>query len=302
MGGTIWTYMGPPAKQPPLPNFEFTRVPETHRQVTKTWEECNWLQGLEGGIDTAHAGILHRILPTNTGRSGGTAGYWLSSGAPELEVHETDYGFLYSGSRPRGSEGAWVRTYHFVMPWTQIRPNQNNGYSARRSEVSGHFWVPMDDDNHMVWNWHYSFDDQPMENWDARQPPYRGGEQMEGFRKVSNRDNNWRIDRAAQKTETYTGIDGVNTQDHAVQESMGRIINRTREHLIPTDRAVIVARQLLLGAIKTVEAGGDPPGVTDSYHHVRAIEDVVPPDVHWREALGPRIYPEADRQRTLVGV
>jgi hypothetical protein len=267
--------------------------------VTKTWEECNWLQGLEGGIDTAHAGILHRVLPTNTGRALGTGDYWLTSGAPELEVHETDYGFLYTGSRPRGTEGAWVRSYHFVMPWTQIRPSQAAGPGQRREMISGHFWVPMDDENHMVWNWHYTLDG-PIEHWDARQPPYKGGEQVAGFRKMSNRDNDWRIDRDLQKKENYTGIQGINTQDHAVQESMGRVIDRTQEHLIPTDRAVVAARQLLLRAIETVQAGGDPPGVGDSYYHIRAIEDIVPPDTTWREALGPRIYPEAEPDRALV--
>src|SRR4051794_31972508 len=76
MGGIIWTYMGPPDRRPPDPRFEFTQVGRTRRQVTKTWEECNWLQGLEGGVDSAHAGILHRVLPTASGRSNGVAGYW----------------------------------------------------------------------------------------------------------------------------------------------------------------------------------------------------------------------------------
>ena len=62
LGGVIWAYMGPPEHQPPPPKFEWTQVPESHRVVTKVWQECNWLQGLEGGIDTSHAPILHRTL------------------------------------------------------------------------------------------------------------------------------------------------------------------------------------------------------------------------------------------------
>lgn len=289
-GGIIWAYMGPAQKQPALPKFEFSQVPVTHRQVTKTWEECNWLQGLEGGIDTAHASILHRVLPTATGRAEGTGGYWLR-GTPDLEVDLTDYGYLYTGIRPQGETGNWVRSYHFVMPWTQIRPSQDSGMGQRAPTISGHFWVPMDDENHMVWNWHYSFGDQPVHGWDAREPSYRGGEQLAGFRKVSNIDNDWRIDRQLQKTETFTGIEGINTQDHAAQESMGRIVDRSREHLMPTDKAVVAARLLLLKAISTVQAGGDPPGVGTSYHGVRAIEDVVPNGVAWRDMLKERIYP-----------
>ena len=62
LGGVIWAYMGPPELQPPPPKFEWTQVPESHCVVTKVWQECNWLQALEGGIDTSHAPILHRTL------------------------------------------------------------------------------------------------------------------------------------------------------------------------------------------------------------------------------------------------
>jgi len=113
-----------------------------------------------------------------------------------------------------------------------------------------------------------------------------------GFRKLRNRDNQWLIDRAAQKTETFTGILGINTQDHAVQESMGRIVDRSREHLGPADKAVIAARQLLLKAIETVEDGGDPRGTGTSYYRLRAIERILPPDTDWWQAMRDELDPE----------
>ena len=70
LGGIIWAYMGPQAKMPPPPNFEWTHVPESHRHVSKVVEECNWLQALEGGIDTSHAPILHRNISTTATRPG----------------------------------------------------------------------------------------------------------------------------------------------------------------------------------------------------------------------------------------
>ena len=91
----------------------------------------------------------------------------------------------------------------------------------------------------------------------------------------------------------FTGIDGVNVQDRAVQESMGPIVDRSREHLGPADRAVIQARRLLLQAIKTVEAGGTPPGVEPTYYTLRPAEAVVPRDTDWRTLLAP----EAPRAR-----
>jgi hypothetical protein len=290
--------MGPPEKPPALPKFEFTQVPETHRQVTKTWEECNWLQGLEGGIDSVHSSFLHRALRSGTER-GGLSGYRAEAISARLELDLTDYGYRYASIREVGERGNYVRLYHFVMPWTQIRASQGeDGQRGWHPTISGHFWVPMDDQNHMVWNWTYNFGEEPMPEaqWKARQPAYRGGEQLPGFRKVRNRDNNWRIDREIQRAENYTGIDGVNTQDHAVQESMGAIVDRSREHLGTTDKAVVASRLLLLKAIASVQAGADPPGVDDSYHGIRAIEHLLRPDVAWRDALLPEAYPDGVRR------
>ena len=108
------------------------------------------------------------------------------------------------------------------------------------------------------------------------------------FRSRRNRENNYLLDRRVQRTESFTGIDGVNVQDRAVQESMGSIVDRSREHLGPADRAVIQARRLLLQAIKTVEAGGTPPGVEPTYYTLRPAEAVLPRDTDWRTLLAPR--------------
>ena len=110
------------------------------------------------------------------------------------------------------------------------------------------------------------------------------------FRSRSNKANNYRIDRQAQKTETFTGIGGINIQDRAIQETMGPIVDRSKEQLGPADRAIIVARQLLLQAIRTHQDGGVPPGITDAYYTARATESVVPNDVDWKEALMPEMY------------
>ena len=89
--------------------------------------------------------------------------------------------------------------------------------------------------------------------------------------------------------ESFTGIEGINTQDRAIQESMGRIVDRSREHLGPADKAVIQARRLLLQAVKTVSEGGTPRGVAGTYYALRAVEGVVSRDTDWREALTPEM-------------
>ena len=98
------------------------------------------------------------------------------------------------------------------------------------------------------------------------------------------------IDRRAQKYETFTGIDGINTQDRAVQEGMGPIVDRSKEHLGPADRAIIATRRLLLQAVKTVQEGGDPPGTDTSYYSARAIERIFPREMTWRDTVLPDMY------------
>ena len=108
-----------------------------------------------------------------------------------------------------------------------------------------------------------------------------------GHRSKRNRENSYLLDRRVQKTETFTGIDGINAQDRAVQESMGPIVDRTREHLGPADRAVIQARRLLLQATRTVEAGGTPPGVEPAYYALHPAEALLPGGTDWRTLLAP---------------
>lgn len=180
------------------------------------------------------------------------------------------------------------------MPFTQIRPQQFRLQgSGIRTKIAGHFWVPMDDTSCMVWNWMYSYGDEPLTEEDRLEHGSGNGPDhvdQTTFRSYRNRANNWLLDRQVQKTETYTGIDGINTQDRAVQETMGPVVDRSQEHLGPADRAIIVARRLCLQAITTVNEGGDPLGTDTSYYQARAIEQVLPTGVAWRDALLPEMY------------
>ena len=101
--------------------------------------------------------------------------------------------------------------------------------------VRGHIFVPMDDANCMVYNWTYTFGDSGLTPEEQKELDHHIGsgseERTNDYRKTRNKENNWLIDRQVQKTETYTGIEGINTQDHAIQESMGPVVDRTEEHL-----------------------------------------------------------------------
>ena len=148
----------------------------------------------------------------------------------------------------------------------------------------------------MVWNFYYSYGEEPIA--DRNSEGYSGNAygshvDPQTFKPFRNRSNNWMIDRRMQKYETFTGIDGINQQDRAVQESMGPIVDRTRENLGPGDRAVVVTRKLLLEAIDSVQRGEVPRGVSPSYYEVRAAEAVLPKSENWRTKLLLRMHPES---------
>ncbi len=293
-GGVIWVYMGPPESQPIAPDFEWTQVPESYRSVTKVIEDCNWLQALEGGIDTSHAPVMHRALRENPAHPGiPVGGPFVKGDAPDLHVEVTDYGYRYFGVRKLGDDEQYVRGYHYVIPWTQIRP----GGPGRDSQTNGHYWVPIDGGHCIVWNFYYDYDHPLSENApDAQDTGNTFGVDVDikTFRSFRNRSNDWMIDRQVQRTDTFTGILGVNTQDRAAQELMGPIVDRSREHLGPADKAIITARQLLQKGVNAVMDGGHAPGTQRSLGNLRSADAVLPLTTDWHDALVPRMDPDAN--------
>jgi hypothetical protein len=154
-------------------------------------------------------------------------------------------------------------------------------------------WVPTDDENCMVYNWAYTFDGTPLTEWEALETSLgRGpGDLDEGFLNIRNKGNGYMIDREVQKTETFTGIEGVNNQDQAAQEMMGPIVDRSKEFLTASDLAIVQMRRLLIQAVRTVSDGGDPPAITDNYYMARAVDRMIGMDDNWLEVLLPEINP-----------
>jgi hypothetical protein len=147
----------------------------------------------------------------------------------------------------------------------------------------------------MVYNWSYC-PDAPLTEEDKLERGLGNGPlhvDPVTFRSKANRGNDYLLDRQVQRDETFSGIDGINAQDRALQESMGRVVDRSKEHLGPADKAIIQARKLLRQAVKAVEAGGSPDGTGTSYYGLRAHEAVVPGSVDWRAEMAPEMQREA---------
>jgi phthalate 4,5-dioxygenase oxygenase subunit len=274
--GMVWAYLGNPDAKPPMPDYELIRAPATHRFVSRTVQDCNYLQALEGGLDSSHATILHNVTIGDLS--------WLDDyekTTPRLNVELSDYGFQYSGIRSVGDRH-WVRVYQYIMPATQLRarvvPVRGETAPPRVPLISGHFWIPRDDVTTTVFNFSYSADpaiplDEPFAL--AAEADYgRGpGDMLPDFRLKKNLANDFVIDRDLQKRKSFTGITGINTQDVAIQEGMGPIVDRSEEHLGSTDRAIVILRRLLLEATRTVAAGGSPRAIDpSSYRNVRAVD------------------------------
>jgi phthalate 4,5-dioxygenase len=278
LGGIVWAYLGPAEAIPPLPKFAWTQAPERRRHVTKVIEHCNWLQGLEGGLDTSHAPILHRLISETSHRAGfKPSNPFVRGKAPRLVVDVTDYGYEYAGVRPLGDSEQHVRTYQFILPFHQIRPSKS---TSGLPGDAGHCWVPMDDTTTMVFNWAYCPDGDLGDVEELERSLGNGTSHVDQatFQSYAHRGNDYLLDRTVQRTESFSGIDGINVQDRAIQESMGPIVDRSKEHLGPADRAIIQARKLLRQAVNTVEEGGMPAGTGSSYYGLRAHEAILPRD------------------------
>jgi len=272
LGGLVWAYMGPAEKIPPLPKI---------RLDGSVGDAPARQQGHSGVQLAARARRRSRHVPRTDPAPAVERRCWarrhqaVESLRPRLVVDITDYGYQCTGIRRLGDAERHARTYHYILPFHQIR--------AASNEVgdwgdAGHAWVPIDDETTMVYNWVYTRKSAPLSDEDRLERAIGNGPEhvdQTTFRSKANRDNAYLINRAVQKTETFAGIDGINVQDRAIQESMGPICDRSKEHLGPADKGIIQMRRLLREAINTVHAGRTPAGIgpsqTDSHGKERSL-------------------------------
>jgi phenylpropionate dioxygenase-like ring-hydroxylating dioxygenase large terminal subunit len=268
-GGIIWAYMGPAEHKPEFPDLEWTRVPASHRYVTRRLQESNWLQGYEGGWDTTHLPFLHRgdILPLSVF---GAPGAQAVKALPDVyEFVPTRYGFVYGEGRNKPDGGMnWMVSLMFMPAWKSFQP-----FRMPDPRVSVLAWMPVDDENCMIWAVEYH-PNRPLRDdemaWSRDQHRYIHVETLPGsLRPLRNRDNDYLVDRELQSSgKSWTAIKGLGLQDSAIQESMGPIADRTREHLNRGDEVIIKVRNHFLRMLKS----GDMrlPGLEAASYRVRA--------------------------------
>ncbi len=279
--GLIWVYMGPPEQQPQIPELEWTLVPPTHRNVSKRMQACNWLQNLEGEVDSSHANFLHAALgPDRRPIRNDERDEDLH---PIFSILETDYGLAICARRDAGPDTYYWRITPFMLPSYTIIPGRyGDAYTFTGA-------VPCDDTSMIgitvTWSTDHPVPKRPVVEVDSSYVP------------LQNKSNDYLIDREAQKTVSYTGIRGVRVQDMAVQEDQrGPISDRSREHLGSSDTGVIATRRRLIRQAQALATGTEPsqphsPGV----YRLRSMAVVAERSIPWQELMAEHMAPALNR-------
>lgn len=288
-GGIVWVYMGPKDRVPPLPSFEWTRVPQGYCHVSRWLQNSNWLQGAEGEIDSSHISFLHQELLPGASGLAVTGADLATDGAPVITIKETDYGFMSGARRRRGDDYFW-RVSQWIAPMFSLIPRApSNVFTGS----GGRAWVPIDDCNTTTFAYAFRVD-RPLSaaeleliNGGMHFPPHTKrkvvrlaeGHPIDTFVPDECIDNDYRIDRQMQRTVNFSGIRGVNAQDRSMQEGMRPspsgprgIVDRTREHLMGSDIAIVTARRKLLAMARDLQKGIEPKAPSSPGHRTaRAI-------------------------------
>jgi len=262
LGGMIFAYMGE-GEPPALPEWECLTAAPEHRFMVRSYERCNYLQGLEGDIDPYHLSYLHLAMQRKVQARGANEAphyEFFRRGIPRMEIEYTDYGVRIFGMRDMDGQ-SYLRISNYVCP--------NMAVVAGGAVGDGYMmlWhVPIDDVSHFKYRLDYR----------RSGPAPKYDDEMQWTPGVGNKterrqENRWKQDRAQMKDQWYAGLgNDFGLHDNWATEAMGPIYDRSQEHLGHGDKAIIGARKSLLAAIES-HAKGDTPAfrITDE----RAMRD-----------------------------
>jgi phenylpropionate dioxygenase-like ring-hydroxylating dioxygenase large terminal subunit len=283
-GGLLWTYMGPSELEPPFPRFPWLDLPADHLLVVKMHQATNYLQGVEGDLDPAHPNYLHRDFTEDDDESWAGAGWrsiaaLMADGSPDIECEETPYLMRIGAIRKtKDPKVQFVRSYEWIAPfycYIPAGPHESLLFKA---------WHPIDDFN--CYTFYIHFDPRrPLDieaiyaNWGHRTAP-------PDYKTEHSLANMHLQDRARMAHENFSGIPGASIQDRAMQEGMGPIVDRSKEHLGTSDKAVIFYRRLLLRKLQEMDEGKPLPAHDPSLDFkLRAGSFNVPVDRPWQEVV-----------------
>jgi phenylpropionate dioxygenase-like ring-hydroxylating dioxygenase large terminal subunit len=255
-GGAIWAYLG--KREPPMiPDFQFLVGPEAHRQVFRTMQMCNWLQGLESVLDPAHTTYLHRRpVGTRSLRSGNDVAAMRGSEPPDVSTEPTSFGLRIYALHNSKDGGKYLRINNYVYPCgaTPTTGNAGTGYQGR-------WYVPIDDGSHYYFEFIYRHA-QPVDKEALRK--FRDQNVGPDMRHLRREENRYLQDRTEMRSPggSFSGMgDYFPAQDAFAIETQGVIRDRSAEYLGSTDVVIVATCRTLLKAIQQMQEGKEAPGL-----------------------------------------
>jgi len=292
--------MGPPERAPEPPALEWALVPPERRFISKRLQECNYFQAMEGGIDSSHVSFLHsgalKRDPLFVGSRGND--YNERDRMPIFDVVPFEGGLLIGARRSAGEDKYYWRITPWIAPFYTLIPPRGG------HPISGHAWVPIDDKS--CWAWSISYHPRrPLSPQELA--AMRGGHGIHvkyipgTFVPLANKRNDYLVDRAAQRAGlTFSGVEGIGMQDASLQESMGEIVDRTRENLVSTDNGIIMTRNTLIKAAKASREGKPIPGLAAAAQRVRSCAIELPRGVHFKDGAKHGLFCAPDTDPVTV--
>lgn len=266
--GIVFAYMGG-GEAPPFPDYDCFIAPDEHTFAFKGLWDCNWLQGVEGGIDPSHVSFLHRFLDEDPREEYGQQFREKVEGTdetlsklvgdyfrPHIDVEQAEHGLRVYALRDLDQETRHVRITNLMFPNAFVVPFGN-------TKVFAQWHVPIDDRSHYWYMILYDFEETTDK--ETLRTQRLEACTLPDYRPIRNRSNNWGFDASEQQSLTFTGMGlDINVHDQWAVESAGVIQDRTAEHLGVSDRAITANRRLLLRAIADHQAGNPVPGLATS--------------------------------------
>jgi phenylpropionate dioxygenase-like ring-hydroxylating dioxygenase large terminal subunit len=255
--GIVWIYMGPKNLKPEMPDRDWMRYAPEQRNIAKFNLEGNWVQAMEGDVDSSHVGFLHKTLADLRNPSSPEARYQAGDKAPKWTIQPTNYGMMIAARRNASDDTYYWRINQVMLPYYTLVAG-----ALDQNCFFMHMWVPTDDVNTDVWTVMWRIH-RPM-NAEEREAMFTGpyahvaSYNPETHALNGNHKNRFFQDRQVLKTQTFSGIPGIREQDAAMTVGMGPIVDRTKEHLGTADAAVIATRRILIKAARSLQQGEEP--------------------------------------------
>ncbi|KVN92657.1 (2Fe-2S)-binding protein [Burkholderia ubonensis] len=289
-GGLMWAYLGPRDKEPPFPHRAFMDQPDSHRINVCAIVNCNFVQVIEGLVDSSHLSVLHSSALAQTNHSNldyaGKITHMQFDAAPTIEADETDFGFHYVAIRQAG-ENRIARVTSFIAPSFIANANGDVWLAA----------VPINDERcyffHVWWDAEKPIGEEPLRSAQLTfvgldEPTLRKyGMTLDTCDSPAAMSfvNGYRQDRQSQRNGHFTGFDGITQEDAVCSISSGPIRDRSQEMLSSADLAISRLHRTLLACARAQRDQQDIPALRAESGRAIGISGEVGPGEDWRQLV-----------------